>query len=97
MIFVESGLGKSTIVIRDSKWLTGGGNPPASRPGILLCLLVLAVCAVSPASHTLLILLFLLLTDASMFVVEVPKGLPDVSGVGILHVDTDTSVCVTLD
>ena len=38
----------------------------------------------------------MLLTDASTFVSEVPKGLHDISGVGVLHVDTDTSVCVAL-
>ena len=35
VIFVESSLGESTIVIRDGEWLTGGGNPPVSQPGIL--------------------------------------------------------------
>ena len=96
VIFVESSLGESTVVIRNSEWLTGGGNPLASRPGILLCLLVLAVSSVSSALLSLLLLLFLLLADASAFVVKVPKGLPDISGVGVLYIDTDTSVCVTL-
>ena len=96
VIFVESGLGESAIVIRDGEWLTGGGNPPTSWPGILLCLLLLGVCLVSSASLSHLILFLMLLADASMFVLEVPKGLHDVSGVGVLHVDTDTSVCVAL-
>ena len=93
---MESGLGEITVVIRDSEQLTGGGNPSASRPGILLCLLVFVVCSVSTASLPLLFLLLLLLTDASAFVSEVPKVFPDIDGVGVLHVDTDTSVCVAL-
>ena len=40
--------------------------------------------------------MFLLLTDANAFVAEVSKALLDVGGAGILHIDTDTSVCVTL-
>ena len=96
VIFVESSLGESAIVIRDGELLTSGGNPPASWPGILLCLLLLDFCSVSPASHSLLILFLMLLADASAFVLEVPKGLHDVGGMGVLHVDTDPSVCVTL-
>ena len=96
MIFLESGLGKSAVVIRDGEWLTSGGNPPTSWPGILFCLLLLSVCSVSPALLSLLILFLMLLANASMFVSEVSKGLHDVSGVGVLHVDTDTSICVAL-
>ena len=97
VVFVKSGLGDSAIVIRDGEQLTCGGNPPASWPGILLlCLLFLGVCLVSSASLSCLILFLMLLTNASVFVSEVPKGLHDVSGAGVLHVDTDTSVCVAL-
>ena len=38
----------------------------------------------------------MLLANASAFISEVPKGLHDIGGVGVLHVDTDTSVCVAL-
>ena len=96
VIFVESSLGKSAIVIRDGEWLTGGGNPFIFWPGIILCLLFLDVCSVSPALLSLLILFLVLLVDASTFVLEVSKGLSNISGVGVLHVDTDTSVCVAL-
>ena len=96
VIFVKSGLGKSAIVIRDGEWLTCGGSPPASWPGILLCLLLLGVCLVSSALLSHLILFLMLLANASIFVSEVPKGLHDVSGVGVLFVDTDTSICVAL-
>ena len=38
----------------------------------------------------------MLLADASAFVLKVSKGLSNISGAGVLHVDTDTSVCVAL-
>ena len=75
VIFVESSLGDSAIVIRDSEWLTGGGNPPTSWPGILLCLLLLDVCLVSSALLSCLILFLVLLTNASAFVSEVSMTL----------------------
>ena len=96
VIFVKSGLGESAIVIRDGERLTGGGNSPTSWPGILLCLLLLDVCLVSSALLSYLVLFLMLLANASMFVLEVSKGLHDVGGAGVLHIDTDTSVCVTL-
>ena len=96
VIFVESSLGKSAIVIKDGEWLTGGGDPPISQPGILLCLLFLGVCSVSPALFSLLILFLMLLTNASAFVLKVSKGLPNISGAGVLLIDTNTSVCVAL-
>ena len=96
VIFVKSGLGKSAIVIRDGEQLTCGGNPPTSWPGILLCLLLLGVCLVSSASLSCLILFLMLLANVSMLVLEVPEGLHDVGGAGVLHVDTDTSICVAL-
>ena len=96
VIFVKSSLGESAIVIRDSEQLTYDGKPPASWPGILLCLLLLGACLVSSALLSHLILFLMLLADASTFVLEVPKGLHDISGVGVLYVDTDTSICVAL-
>ena len=98
VVFVAIGLGKSTIVIRGSEWLTGGGNLSLSQVGVqlwLLLLLLLVLCLVS--SLLLLLFLFLLLTDAGVFEVEVSKCLLNVIGASVLQLNTDTSVHVALE
>ena len=97
--FVVVGLGESTIVIRDSEWLTGGGNLSLSWVGIelwLLLLLLLVFCLVSFPSSSLFLFLLLLLADAGMLVLEVPECFLNIVGASVLQFNTDTSVCVTL-
>ena len=98
--FVVIGLGESTIVIRDGEWLTGGGNPSLSQVGIqlwLLLLLLLVFCLVSSLSLLLFLFLLLLLTDAGVFESEVSKCLLNIVGASVLQLNTDTSICVTLE
>ena len=100
VIFVVIGLGESTIVIRDGEWLTGGGNPSLSWIGIqlwLLLLLLLVFCLVSSLSLLLFLFLLLLLTDTGAFELEVSKCLLNIIGASVLQLNTDTSICVTLE
>ena len=72
--FEVVGLGKSTIVIRDGEWLTGGNNPSLSWVGIelwLLLLLLLVFCLVSFLLLSLSLFLLPLLADAGAFELEV--------------------------
>ena len=97
---VVVGLGNSTIVIRDGEQLTGGKDPSLSWVGIelqLLLLLLLVFCVVSSLSQLLFLFLLLLLTDASAFELEVSKCLLNVIGAGVFQLNTDTSICVTLE
>ena len=98
--FVVIGLGESTIVIRDSEWLTGGEDPSLSWVGVqlwLLPLLLLVFCLVSSLLQLLFLFLLLLLADAGAFEVEVSQCLLNIIGAGVLQLNTDTSICVTLD
>ena len=98
--FVVIGLGESTIVIRDSEWLTGGEDPSLSWVGIqlwLLLLLLLVFCLVSSLSQLLFLFLLLLFADAGVFEVEVSQCLLNVIGASILQFNTDTSICVALE
>ena len=98
--FVVVGLGESTIVIRDGEWLTGGGNPSLSWVGVelwLLFLLLLVFCLVCFPSSSLFLFLLLLLADTGVLVLEVPKCLLNVIGAIVLQLNTDTSICVTLE
>ena len=98
--FVVVGLGESTVVNRDSERLTGGEDPSLSWVGIqlwLLLLLLLVFCVVSPLSQLLFLFLLLLLTDAGVFEVEVLQCLLYVIGACVLQLNTDTSICVTLE
>ena len=99
-VFMIVGLGERTVVIRDSEWLTGGGNPPLSWVGIelrLLFLLLLVLCKVSSLLLLLLLFLLLLLTDACAFELEVSQCLLNVIGAGVLQLNTDTSIYVILE
>ena len=98
--FVIIGLGKSTVVIRDSEWLTGGKDQSFSQVGIqlqLLLLLLLVFCVVSSLSQLLFLFLLLLLADADAFELEVLQCLLNIIGASVLQLNTDTSVCVTLE
>ena len=98
--FVVMGLGKSTILIRDGEWLTGGEDLSLSWVGIqlwLLLLLLLVFCLVSSLLQLLFLFLLLLLADAGAFELEVLKCLLNVIGASVLKLNTDTSVCVTLE
>ena len=98
--FVVIGLGKSTVVIRDGEQLTGDGDPSLSQVGIqlwLLLLLLLVFCLVSSLSLLLFLFLLLLLADAGAFELEVSKCLLNIVGASVLQLNTDTSVCVTLE
>ena len=98
--FVVVGLGKSTIVIRDGEWLTGGKDPSLSWVGVqlrFLLLLLLVFCLVSSLSQLLFLFLLLLLADAGAFVLEVLQCLLNVIGASVLQLNTDTSVCVALE
>ena len=78
--FVIMGLGKSTVVIRDSEQLTCGKDSSLSWVGIqlqLLLLLLLVFCLVGSLSLLLFLFLLLLLADAGAFELEVPKCLLD--------------------
>ena len=81
--FMVVGLGKSTVVIRDGEWLTGGGDPSLSWVGVellLLLLLLLVFCLVSSLFLPLFLFLLLLLTDAGAFELEVSKCLLNIIG-----------------
>ena len=94
------GLGKSTIVIRDGEQLTGGGDLSLSWVGIelqLLLLLLLVFCLVSSLLLPLFLFLLLLLADTGAFELEVSKCLLSIIGASVLQLNTDTSVCVTLE
>ena len=98
--FVIIGLGESTVDIRDCEWLTGGEDPSLSQVGIqlrLLLLLLLVLCVVSSILQLLFLFLLLLLTDAGAFEVEVSQCLLNIIGAGVLQLNTDTSVCITLE
>ena len=97
--FVVIGLGESTVVTRDGEWLTGGEDPSLSWVGIrlwVLLLLLLVFYVVSSLSQLLFLFLLLLFADAGAFEVEVSQCLLNVIGAGVLQLNTDTSVCVTL-
>ena len=97
VVFVVIGLGESTVIIRDSEWLTSGGNPSLSWVGIKLwfiLLLLLVLCVVSSLSLLLFLFLFLLLTVADAFEAEVSKCLLDNIGACVLQHNMDTSVYV---
>ena len=97
--FVVIGLGESTVVIRDSEWLTGGEDPSLSQVGIqlwVLLLLLLVFCVVSSLLQLLFLFLLLLFTDAGAFEVEVLQCLLNIIGASVLQLNTDTSICVTL-
>ena len=98
--FVIIGLGKSTVVIRDGEWLTGGKDPSLSWVGVqlrLLLLLLLVFCLVSSLLQLLFLFLLLLLTDAGAFEVEVSQCHLNIIGAGVLQLNTDTSICVALE
>ena len=98
--FVVIGLGKSTVVIRDGEWLTGGVDPSLSQVGVqlqLLLLLLLVLCLVSSLLLLLFLFLLLLLADTGVFELEVPKCLLNIIGAGVFQLNTDTSICVTLE
>ena len=98
--FVVIGLGESTIVIRDGEQLTGGEDSSLSWVGVqlrLLLLLLLVFCVVSSLLQLLFLFLLLLLTDAGAFEVEVLQCLLNVIGASVLQLNTDTSICVTLE
>ena len=100
VVFMVVGLGESTVVIRDGEQLTGGGNPSLSWVGIelwLLLLLLLVLCVVSSLSLLLFLFLLLLLADAGTFEFEDSKCLLDIIGACVLQLNTDTSICVTLE
>ena len=100
VVFMVVGLGESTIVIRDSEQLTGGGNPSLSWVSIelqLLLLLLLVLCVVSSLSLLLFLFLFLLLANAGAFELEVSKCLLDIISACVLQLNTDTSVCIALE
>ena len=98
--FVIIGLGKSTVVIRDGEWLTGSKDPSLSWVGIqlwLLLLLLLVFCLVSSLLQLLFLFLLLLLADAGAFEDEVLQCLLNIIGAGVLQLNTDTSICITLE
>ena len=100
VVLMVVGLGESTVVIRDGKQLTDGGNPSLSWIGIelwLLLLLLLVLSVVSSLSLLLFLFLLLLLTDASVFEFEVSKCLLDIIGACVLQINTDSSICITLE
>ena len=100
VVFMVVGLGESTVVIRDSEWLTDSGNPSLPWIGVelqLLLILLLVLCVVSSLSLLLFLFLLLLLADASVFELEVSKCLLDIIGACVLQLNTDTSICIALE
>ena len=77
--------------------LAKGGADEGALQLWLLLLLLLVFCLVSSFLQHLFLFLLLLLTDAGALELEVSKCLLNIIGAGVLQLNTDTSICVTLE